>query len=449
MRARWLAVPIKWVAGLILLGGLALAAYRVHEMMVQARALEAGGEKLASPRRARDGVVDLGEAAAQRLGVREGPVKKILWGERVAVYGQVIPNPRATVEVRAPYSGILRAADSITWPTLGQSLNAGQTIGWIDIRIGPQERLTLQDNLNSARLKKIGADTVVQLQQARVDRLAHVALSEIVSRQQLEDAQVLLAEAKTQLAVATAAVELWQKALAEAEQPHAHKAPAYSQPLTAPGPGEVVDLAARPGMTVEAGGLIVQLVDFRRPLVRLDFPPALLTAGLPPKVTLSALAGSSTWRGMRAPGAAVELIAPVEAELIGAAPRVDATSQFLGCWYAFPASAQQGAADNSVRSAMMWRPGLQVRTEVKAAPEFARPALSVPLSAIVFHQGRSFLYVCVGAGKYARREVNLLGRDGAQWVLTVQQENEGQAVVIGGAQVLLSEEHRGDPGENN
>jgi len=63
---------------------------------------------------------------------------------------------------------------------------------------------------------------------------------------------VLLAEARTQLASATAAIELWQKATEEIDRRGRDGSP-WSQPLTAPADGEVTDLLARPGVVSVSG----------------------------------------------------------------------------------------------------------------------------------------------------------------------------------------------------
>jgi hypothetical protein len=52
------------------------------------------------------------------------------------VYGRVVPNPRATAEVRAAFAGTLRARPG-AWPALGAWATAGQVLGWVDIRVGP------------------------------------------------------------------------------------------------------------------------------------------------------------------------------------------------------------------------------------------------------------------------------------------------------------------------
>ncbi len=258
------------------------------------------------------------------------------------------------------------------WPAPGRWVHSGQTLGWIDIRVAAQERLTLQDNLNNARLKKEGAEKVVALQRERVNRVESVSRSQIVPGQQLDDAKVLLAEAETQLAIATAAVELWRKALEEVDRPGHRETTTYSQPLVSPGDGEVTELAARPGMSIEAGGLVAQLVDFRRVLVRLDIPPELLAAGPPGPLRLQAIAASpAALSGDRARDGDPEPPPPIEAIPVGPAPRVDAASQFIGYWYESEPDRPEGAAGKAVsvsgrgrRPGTIWRPGLLVKASM-------------------------------------------------------------------------------------
>jgi hypothetical protein len=76
--------------------------------------------------------------------------------------------------------------------------------------------------------------------------------------------------------------------------------------------------------------------------------------------------------------------------------------------------------------------------------------VSVPVGAVLFHQGRALVYVRVGPGAYERREVRPLGRERETWVLAARQTSDptglepGEVVVQRGAQVLLSEEFRSD-----
>jgi hypothetical protein len=68
----------------------------------------------------------------------------------------------------------------------------------------------------------------------------------------------------------------------------------------------------------------------------------------------------------------------------------------------------------------------------------------VPSAALLYHQGRALVYVRLSPGRYERREVQVLGRDGERWVLAPGEVQAGEPVVCKRAQVLLSEEFRGE-----
>src|SRR5262249_25761009 len=139
---------------------------------------------------------------------------------------------------------------------------------------------------NDARAKQRGADEVVKVHQARVDRLQKLSGGQVVARKELDDALTALADSRTQSALAKAAVELWRKALEMVTRRGDGASAGWSEPLTAASAGEVTELAARPGMSIEAGGLIARLVDFRRPLVRLDVSPEAMVGAPPQQVEL-------------------------------------------------------------------------------------------------------------------------------------------------------------------
>lgn len=457
---RWFLALCKWILAFGVIGCLFLIAYWVNGEMRAERVREGDGDKVQSPRRTKNGVVELGIEDADRYGLKDEPARGVHWSERIPVYGQVIPNPKATIEVRAPFAGALRSDSVAEFPEPGESVRSGRVLAWIDVRISPQERLALQDNLNSARLKKEGAATIVELQRERVNRIAKVSVSQIVPGQQLDDARVLLADAETQLAIATTAAELWKKALAEVDRPGGREPTTYSRPLTAPADGEVTEISARPGMAVEAGAPVIQLVDFRRLLVRLNFPPDLLAGGPPARLQMIAIpANASGLSGVSDSLKAPESAPPVEAVLIGIAPEVDSASQFVGYWY-LPRGARSSKtsgrigsnsiADKGEELGAVWRPGLQVMSYATPPSARIQQVVAVAADSVIFHQGRSLVYVRVKPGLYQRREVRLLGRDGDAWVVERRQGSDAfglapdEIVVQSGAQVLLSEEFRGD-----
>ena len=326
-------------------------------------------------------------------------------------------------------------------------------LGRVDVRVGPEVRLDLENKLADARIKQQGAEEEVKLHQDRVDSLKAVTSQQIVSRAELDVALIQLAQAKNQRATAKAAAELWQKALREVERHMGNDSSRWSQPLVAPIEGEVTVVAGQPGMAVEAGAPVLTLVDFRRPLIRLDIPPEVLALGRPqqqlevqvPAATLSSLDGILT-----SPPSA-KSIARIEAHLVGPAPRVEVTSQFVSYWYDAHLPSERGKTATAVAgehgaSDARWRPGMQVIAEIRAEGATPQEAVAVAVRAVLYHAGRPLVYVRTGPEQYQRREVRLLGRDGERWIVSTRQGEQlvgvtaGEMVVSRQAQVLLSKE---------
>src|SRR5262249_26316340 len=160
-------------------------------------------------------------------------------------------------------------------------------------------------------------------------------------------------------------VELWRKALEMVTRRGDGASAGWSEPLTAASAGEVTELAARPGMSIEAGGLIARLVDFRRPLVRLDVSPEAMVGAPPPEVELFTAAS-----GVEAPdrpdGSAQG--PAVRATLVGPAPQVDVASQFASYWYEASLAPEPGGRGDSAG----WRPGLFVQAYLPVPGASAR-----------------------------------------------------------------------------
>src|SRR5262249_13924143 len=151
-------------------------------------------------------------------------------------------------------------------------------------------------------------------------------------------------------------VKLWQEALAASEKPENGPTP-WSRPVTAPADGEVAELLARPGTQVEAGTLVARLVDFRRPLARLDLPP---DVAAPRQLTLFAMGRApAALSGVTNRPEAASASPTITATLSGAAPQIDASSQLASFWY----EGTPPANDNGPES-RLWRPGLLVKAEV-------------------------------------------------------------------------------------
>jgi hypothetical protein len=461
-----------WLGTVLLLAALLAAVYTVHERARAEREREAQAEKVDRPKRAQGQVVKVGAALARLHGLKDEPAQACTWQERVPVYGRVVVNPLASAELRCPFPGTLRADAHHPWPAPGTHVRAGQVLGWVDVRVAPQERLDLQLKLTSARSNLQGAERVYKVQQGRLERyggaeevarlIRERRAAAGVSLRDLEEALVDFTKAQTELASAKAAVELWQTALAEIEGrvPGAATAGpgvvvvpglppcvqgliaaagavplrAWSRSLRAPLDAEVTEVAAAPGVIVEAGGLVLRLDDFRRPLVLLDVPPEAVAAGPDAEVDLvPVVAGPPGLRGGSNPLGLGTGPPTVRALRLGPAARVDPGSQFAGYLYQVHPDLSRQA------TGVQWRPPLAVKAFLSTLDGKQRAAVSVPDAALLYHQGRALVYVRLQPGKYERREVQVLGRQGDGWALA-SGVKPGEPVVCRNAQLLLAEE---------
>jgi biotin carboxyl carrier protein len=446
--------PLKWLMAIVVFYGLFKGASWVHDRMTRERPRQTSADISEAPQRARKGQIKMSAELAKSHGIEVREAQAVVWSERVPVLGRVVPNPKATAEVRAPFAGTLRAAPDHPWPTPGGIVRVGQVLGKIDLRVGPQEKLDLVAKINNARLEQQGAEKILKIQQERAAGLKGLKENDIVSRKEYDDVLVDLAKAETALKTAKETYQLWQAALAEINGQGELRTSTWSLTLNAPADGEVTELAGRPGMVVEAGGLVARLVDFRQTLVRLDIPAEALSAGPPAQVELIT---SVNFRGATNRSEADSPTRSADAVLVGAAPQVDATSQFLGYLYEVTSTSAYQVAqrtpnptpsrpEESNPSLGIWRPGLLVKALLKVPGAKPRPAVLVPASALLYHQGRALVYVRLSSGKterYERREVQVLGREGDNWVLAAG-VSAGEEVVARQAQVLLSEEFKGD-----
>src|SRR5262245_29788356 len=92
----------KWLAVLLGLTALLVGAYLVNREMQGRRAAEGDAEKVDVPKRAQKGIVKLD---GESYGIKDEPARAVTWYRPVLVYGRVVPNPQATIEVRSPFAG--------------------------------------------------------------------------------------------------------------------------------------------------------------------------------------------------------------------------------------------------------------------------------------------------------------------------------------------------------
>ena len=369
--------------------------------------------------------VQLDDETIQLAGLTYESAQSVEWTPRITAYGRVVPNPAATAEVRTRYAGTLRLAKGHDWPRPGDTLQAGETFGQLLIRVDPQQRIDLMVRLNEAKANKVGADKVVNLTTDRIGRLR--AAGEAVARVEVDTALTQLADAEARSKAAQATVESWEQAIAALDNPESDKNQTWMEPLIAPITGEVLGLPAQPGEAMEAGVAVLRLTNFDSILIRVEFPPHAIRSHPPSKIRLTPIAAPNQ---------------PGEAELVGLAPDVEAISQYPAYWY------RRTLESPSIGNGpAIWRPGLVLRAEVPDPMAEPRKAVMLPAGSVLYHEGRPLVYVRTSEGRYERRPVEVLGKEKEQWIIS-DGVQAGEHVVNQRAQVLLSEEFRGEADED-
>ncbi len=182
-----------------------------------------------------------------------------------------------------------------------------------------------------------------------------------------------------------------------------------ARPLALSLGGVVTRIGARPGEIVEAGQVLLEVVDRSRPVVRVTWSEA---AGVPqPTLLLAPPAG-----------------ARISARLIGPAPEADPLTRRPAYLY---------------RASRTWpgaAPGVPVAALAATGDRSVEGAL-VPDRAVVQWDGLTWAYRQRGAGRYERRAVAVDHPVAEGWLVTTGLA-AGDTVVVTGAQELLSEEFR-------
>src|SRR5262249_3282832 len=94
-----------------------------------------------------DIVVTIDRETQQRMGLETTEAAAESVQPEVAAYGRVQEDPDASFVVRAPVSGMVRTSGR-NWPTIGESLADSVSIGTIEPRLAPIERVDLTTRLS-------------------------------------------------------------------------------------------------------------------------------------------------------------------------------------------------------------------------------------------------------------------------------------------------------------
>jgi multidrug efflux pump subunit AcrA (membrane-fusion protein) len=358
---------------------------------------------------------------ARLRGIEAEGVKSAQWRPKLHIDGRVVPNPHATLEIRAPFAGILRIDAAESKLRLGAAVAPHDTLALFDARFTPTESLDLKTKLVEADARHKSAEEVVKIRQERLGRLNRLQVG-VLSQDDVDSASVQLSEARMQANIALTQYAIWKQALESVGKK------TVVVPIQSPITGEIAEVGVQPGANVDAGQMIARIVDFRRVLLRLDFPTTATSDKPPASVHVKALDSPDEWR----------------AGLRGRASNLEPGLQ-KASWFYEIVPDDKGASPR-------WQAGLYARASLDDMSKPAEPAIAIPASALLVHQGRTLVYTEKRPDRYVRyerREVTVLGRDGDTLYIAAEGWLASEdRVVISGAQVLLSEEFRSEVDED-
>ncbi len=323
-------------------------------------------------------------------------------------YGRLEEDPAAAFIIRAPFAGTLHTAEDREWPALGQALVAGSAVGRIEPRLTLTDRIGLNTQLTSARADLNASLAAVAAAQTAYDRARALnADNKNVSDRAVQEAGAKLAAEQAREAGARALIQMLESSLASA-------AASGIRPIVAERGGDVVEVLAQPGESIEQGAPIARLTRFDRLLARIDLP---VGEHLPSNGGMA-----------RIVPAGFENQPPLNAERVAVAATTDAHTQGVSLLYKL------------MRTLPGLRPGAAVTAHFSVSGTAGNGVL-IPRAAMVQQDGRTWVYVQTKDDRFSRRPVPLDLPTEAGFI-TAHGFSPGDRIVVTGAQVLLSEEFK-------
>jgi hypothetical protein len=379
---------------------------------VKATAARAPGEVSGSNKTSQG--VTLRKDAQTRAGLRIETLAAHSVQPELIAYGRLEEDPSMAFTMRAPFAGTLRAADDRPWPAVGQTLAAGSIVGRIEPRLMLTDRLALNTQLTGARADLKSSTAAVAAAQTASDRARALnADNKNVSDRAVQEAGARLAAEQAREAGARALIETLEGSLA----PGSGGSATGVRPILAERSGDVAEVLAQPGESIEQGAPVARLTRFDRLLARIDLP---VGERLP--------SGAGTARIVPA---GFENQPPLSAERVAVAPASDAHTQGVSLLYRL------------LRTLPALRPGAAVTAHFSLPGTGGRAGKGVliPRAAIVQYEGHTWAYVQTGDDRFSRRPAPLdTPVEGG--FIAIGGFSPGDRIVVSGAQTLLSEEFK-------
>ena len=353
-------------------------------------------------------VVSLDADAQRRIGLKTVDVKPARLDAEVAAYGRLQEDPSEVFVLRAPISGTLRRAAGSGWPGIGQMVADGVAVGSVEPRLAPMDRLTLADRLSASRADLESSAAALVAARSAYERAAKLnADSKNVSDRALQEAEARMRGEEARVKAARDTVQLMEASL------KVSASALSSAPLAVERGGEVVEVMAQPGESVEAGQPVLRIARFSSLIARVDIPAGQALVAPVTTARISALGHEDT---------------PLQGQRLALAAAVDPNTQ--GQAFLFRVENPGGAL----------RPGLSVTAYLRKPGEVRKGTL-VPPSAIIRAAGKTWVYIQQQADKFVRCAVTTDYLPGGRVFVSGELGDQGKVVTVG-AQILFSEESK-------
>jgi len=352
-------------------------------------------------------IIRMAQPVQERIGLRTAVIDQTSLAPELIAYGRLEEDPSHSFTVRSAVAGTLQIATRSDWPSIGQAVASGAVIGSVQPRIAPTDRVTLTNQLATARSEADSATAAVETARAAYERARVLnADAKNVSDRVVEEARSKLEAERARLEAARTTVQTTESSLQSG-------GPASSTPLVVQSEGTVIEVLAQPGESVEAGTPLLRVSRLDRLVARIDLPlgESLPSASVSARIVPAGQEHEALLADRIATAAVVDQKAPGQAFLF----RLRETQFGL-------------------------RPGLAVTAYI-ATGSAKRTGATVPTAAVVRLSGKAYVYVQSGNEQFTRKEIRTDGPVTSGYFIG-NQLPPGTRIVIAAAQTLLSEEFK-------
>ena len=339
-----------------------------------------------------------------KLGTRIRTAQKQRLVERVRVVGSVTAPPRARAAVTPPLAGRLLFPPGGSLPTLGEHVNAGQSLGLVQ---PPFSDFVTQIVTADAQL--VQAKLALDLAELSLTRVERLALKKVKSERERKEADFAFQGARANHEAALALREAYRKAGAVfSETSDSTGLPSVE--LRAPISGVAVDVNATAGEYIQAERSVFTI---------LNLDPVFIEARIPePDLQRIGAARAATYETLDSKGRFVPILEGGRGRVVFLGLEIDPRTRTVPLIY------EVSNPDGHLRIGM----ALNIYLETERVEE----ALAIPLSAVVDEEGNPVAFVQIAGETFEKRMLRLGIREG-NFVQVLSGLTEDEHVVTDGA----------------